>query len=152
MSSRSILDGLPMNHRTISRMDWYEDCEGQDPIDASWSLSGGWCPFAGWDIEGRKLVVKDVACEVSHYHKLSFDTLSHELRYGLYTGQWADSDNPSGLPPSEVYDKAIQCYLSFYTFDNTSEPFYHRVLTGQYGKRSPKVYAAIARYLTFGLE
>ena len=121
------------------------------------------CREKGWHITckvvgqlygryGSKVGVEIVTCDVSHYHKLSFSQLYKKLRYGLHKAEWADNDNPTGLPTSSEYENAIKCYLSFYTFDNTIEPFYHRVLTGQYGKRSPKVYAAIARYLTFGLE
>ena len=86
-------------------------------------------------------------CDVSHYHKLYFSHLYSKLRYGLHKSEWSDFDNPSGLPTSEEYDNAIKCYLSLYTFDNTSEPFYYRVLTGQCGKRSHKAYHAIALYL-----
>lgn len=89
----------------------------------------------------------DRDCDVLHYHKLSFIHTYRKLRSGLNKAEWADNDNPSGIPTSEEYDKALQCYLSLYTFDNTSEPFYYRVLTGQYGKRSHKAYHAIATYL-----
>ena len=86
-------------------------------------------------------------CNIQQYHKLSFIHTYRKLRVGLNKAEWADNDNPSGLPTSEEYQKAIQCYLSLYTFDNTSEPFYYRVLTGRYGRMNTKVYNALATYL-----
>lgn len=131
-----------MNRRTVARMDWYPDCEGLDGVDNIRAVLNSIGLDRCYPPSNSPVVV----CDTQHYHKLHFQQLYQGLRTGLSRGQWADSDNPSGSPPSGEYDKALACYVAFYSFDN-NEPFYHRVLTNQYGKRSRRAYTAIALYL-----